>query len=147
MLAQKIAKQIIECFKKGNKLFCIGNGGSASQATHLVGELQGKFKLERKPLPAISLFDLASMTAIANDYNYKYIFSRPLEALGNAGDILVVLSTSGKSKNCLEAIKQANKDGLKVIEWPRRGVGSDKIQEYHLKLIHKVCELVEKAFI
>ena|SRR3990167_1120901 len=144
LTAKQIADEIVSCFENGHKLFAIGNGGSATMSSHLVGELQGKFEIKRKPLPAQTLFDLASMTAIANDYGYKYIFSRPLEALSGPGDILAVLSTSGKSKNCLEATKWAKKHGLVMIDWPRKGKGSAQIQEFQLKLIHDVCRKVEK---
>ena len=147
MSVQDIASDIIRCFKSGNKIFVIGNGGSATMSSHMVGELQGQFNYKRKPLPALSLFDLASMTAIANDLGYDKIFVRPLEALGKPGDILVTLSTSGKSKNILKAIKYAQKHNIKVIDWPRKGEKSFQIQENQLKEIHKVCGIVEKEFV
>ena len=125
----------------------IGNGGSATMASHMAGEFIGKFNYERKPLPAISLFDLAGLTAIANDLGYHNVFSRPLMALGKKGDILVALSTSGKSKNILKAIKWARNNGIKVIDWPRNGKNTANIQENQLRLIHRVCAKVEKHFI
>ena len=150
MGTKKIAEIIIEAFKSGNHLYIIGNGGSATMASHFVGELQGKYKQDRQPLPAISLFDLATMTAIANDTSYKYIFSRPLEALGKRKDVLIALSTSGESKNVLEAIRVAKRKGIKVIKFPTNdelGLTTDKTQERHLNMIHKLSNTIERAFI
>mgnify|MGYP001563448651 CR=1 FL=1 len=144
---RKIVQEIVQCFQSGGKIIVVGNGGSATMASHLAGEFIGKFEFQRKPLPAISLFDLSSLTAIANDYGYEYIFSRPLEALGKQGDILIILSTSGKSKNCLRAIQQAKKQYMTIIDWPRKGTSTAKIQEFQLKLIHDICREVEKYFV
>lgn len=148
MDAQNIADIIIECFNNGNKLLICGNGGSASQAMHFAAEFVSKFEHERVALPAIALTANAStITSIANDFGYKYVFSRQIEALGTGGDVLIVLSTSGKSKNCLEAIKTAPLFGIGVIDFPRQGKAVDEIQNYQLKLMHDVCRIVEKEFI
>lgn len=144
-MVDDIATKIIKCFKNNGKVLICGNGGSSTMASHFVGELMGKFEMERAPLPAISLFDLATITAIANDYSYDNIFSRQIEALGNKGDILITLSTSGKSKNILKAITQAQENGMEVIEAPRRGWSTARIQEYQLKWIHSVAREVEKG--
>ena len=141
-----IARKLIDCFNRGGKVIVIGNGGSAAMASHLVGELVGKFELKRKPLPAITLFDLATMTAIANDDSYENIFLRPLGALGKLGDILVVISTSGNSKNCLRSITQAKLMGLEAIDWPRSGESTAETQEIQLVEIHEVCRLIDKEF-
>lgn len=139
---------IIDTLKGGNKIMVCGNGGSATMSQHLVGELMGKFEHERQPLPAISLFDLATITAIANDYGYEHIFSRQIKALGNKGDVLITLSTSGKSKNVLEAISQAHKQGLIVVEAPiNQGLGTADIQLLQLDWIHNLCREIELEFI
>ena len=141
------AKTIIQAIRRGNKIICIGNGGSATMASHFAGELVGKYKYNRRALPAISLFDLASFTATANDFGYENVFVRQLGAFGNKGDILLALSTSGKSKNVLKAIKWAERHGLIVIDLERKGRDTPQIQENQLKLLHKIAEEVEKAFI
>lgn len=147
MTSQEIARTIIEAFKRGNKLLICGNGGSSTMASHFAGEFLGHFEKERKPLPAIALNDPAALTAIANDYGYKYVFSRQIEALGKEGDVLIGLSTSGRSKNILNAIITANLNKMIVIDFPREGIGAGNIQNFQLKLMHEVCRIVEQAFI
>ena len=100
-----------------------------------------------KALPALALNDSANLTAIANDRGYEYVFSRQVEALSKKNDILIALSTSGKSKNILNAIKQAKKQQVIVIDFPRKGISTGKIQNYQLQLMHEVCEFVEQEFI
>ena len=92
-----------------------GNGGSATQASHMVGELVGRFGFDRPALPAISLFDLATTTAVGNDYGYDDVFSRFVDGLGNANDVLFSISTSGNSKNCLKAMESAKKKNMLTI--------------------------------
>lgn len=157
------AKQaIIDSFENKGKLMTCGNGGSATQASHMVGELVGRFAFDRPSLPAISLFDLASTTAIGNDYGYEEIFSRFVNSLGNDNDILFSISTSGNSSNCLRAMELAKKKGVKNIALLGRDGGKMKeladvaiivpfsntplIQEIHLMIIHWLCEEVEKTF-
>ena len=154
--------KLVNCFKNQGKILICGNGGSATQASHMAGELIGRFKFDRPPLPAISLFDLAATTAIGNDYGYDRIFSRFVEALGKKGDILFSISTSGNSKNCLEAMKIAkNKKMINIALLGKYG-GKMKsladsnitiplndtpaIQEIHLMIIHYLCEETEKHF-
>lgn len=144
---QKQVKLIVSSINNRGKILVCGNGGSATMASHFVGELMGKFEHERRPLPAISLFDLATITAIANDYSYDKIFSRQIEALGVMGDILITLSTSGKSKNVLRAIKQAKKQKMEVIEAPIVGVTTATIQENQLVWLHDVARGVEEKFV
>lgn len=147
MEKEKIAKTIIYALKHGGKVIVCGNGGSAAESTHLVGEFLGKFEKDGRPLPAISLFDLASITAIANDYGYEYIFSRQLEALGRQEDVLVVLSTSGASPNVVQAIQTAKEKKMKVVRFPTRietGCSTAVTQEVHLELMHEVMRLVEQ---
>lgn len=144
---KEIAEKIIEAFRNGNKLFAIGNGGSAAQAQHFTAELVGKFAAERRALPAISLTtDTSALTAIANDYGYENVFVRQLEALGERGDVLLTLSTSGRSENVLKAISWAKNKGLVIIRLPRTGRNTAEIQENHLFMLHNIARIVEKAF-
>jgi len=115
-------------------------------ASHFVGELIGKYKLDRPAIPAIAPFDLACMTAIANDMGYENVFVRQLEALANPFDVLIALSTSGKSKNINNAIGWATRHGMYVIELRRRGKDTPSIQENQLKDLHKLAGLIEEAF-
>lgn len=141
----KISKQIVGCFKQGGKLLICGCGGLAAESSHFAGELVGKYKLDRPPLPAISLCnDCAIITAIANDYGFDHVFERQVQALGNKEDLLIALSTSGKSKSILRAITQAKKMGMAVLDWPRKGENTAQTQEIMLKEIHQVCKEVEK---
>ena len=142
-----ISKVLIRAFNSGNKVLIIGNGGSSMEAGHFAAELLGKFEMERKALPAISLSDnTAAMTAIANDYGYPLVFSRQIEALGKPGDVLVILSTSGKSANCLAAEHAARNIGMDIIKFPERGIlKTAECQELHLKLLHRICREVEET--
>ena len=139
--ARKIAKQIISCFRRGNSVYVCGNGGSATQSSHFVAE----FVNRKKPLPAYSLNDLATITAIANDKGYEHVFSMQITAYGKTGDLLIALSTSGKSKNVLKAMDQAREQGMVNIEFPRKGNNTGEIQDYQVKLMHQVVKLVEEA--
>lgn len=147
MVAKEIADIIIKAFKRGNKLLICGCGGSCAMASHFAGELVGKYKHDRKALPAIALNDSPIITAIGNDFSFDYVFSRQVEALGKKGDVLVTLSTSGKSPCVLEAIKVAKEMGLEVIEIPRQGYDTPRIQENQLAWVHQICEIAEEAFI
>ena len=150
MKTNEIAKSIIDCFKKGNKLLICGNGGSAAMAQHMAAELVGKYEYERKALPAIALTtDTSILTALSNDYKngFDFIFARQVQALGKEGDILILLSTSGKSQNCLNAWRIAIQLGIQTIDFPRKGKSTAKIQEYQLRLMHSIVRKVEKAFI
>lgn len=145
---KEVACKIIKCFKSGHKLLIIGNGGSAAEAQHMAGELVGKFRYTRKALPAIALTtDTSILTSILNDLGADMVFSRQVEALGQPGDILLTLSTSGRSFNVLEAARTAEEMGLQVINLSMEGKDTPDIQERQLKLIHKISGLVEKAFI
>lgn len=155
-----LSDEIISCFKNGGKLVLCGNGGSASDAMHFAGEIIGRFQKERSAFPAVVLnADVATMTAIANDYGYDNVFSRQAEAHLTNKDIFIGISTSGNSKNVLEAIKIAKskgsktaallgKDGGKIsnlVDFPiivKHNVTA-RVQECHICLIHIICELVE----
>lgn len=144
---EEIADKIIKCVRNGGKILICGNGGSAAEAHHWVGEFLGKYKLEGEPIPAISLLDISTITSIANDYSYDFIFSRQISALGEAGDILITLSTSGRSKNIYAARAMAFVKKMIIIEMPTNNqldTTTDQTQETHLHMIHQVMELVEK---
>src|SRR5436190_11414547 len=100
----------------GKKVLLCGNGGSAADAQHIAAELVGRFVVERKPLPAIALTtDTSALTSIGNDYGYERVFSRQVEALGNPGDVLVAITTSGSSPNVIAAVAAARELGMKII--------------------------------
>ena len=160
---QNVILQASEILKKaildGNKILFCGNGGSASDSNHLAAEFISRFKKERTSMAAISLSANNSIiTAIANDYSYENVFSRQIEGLGNENDVLVAISTSGKSKNVLKAIEQAKKQGLKTIfltgvnkttaqvdlEINAPSEITCEIQEMHIALGHIICEIIEK---
>src|SRR3990167_1708599 len=130
MTIREIVNLLVRCFENGNKVLICGNGGSAAQSQHMAAELMGRFELDRPPLPAIALStDTSFLTAWANDVSF--------------GDVLIVFSTSGKSRNCLLAISQATVQKMEVIDWPREGQGTANIQESQLKSMHLVCREVE----
>jgi D-sedoheptulose 7-phosphate isomerase len=157
---REAAGAIVASYRKDGKLLLCGNGGSAADAQHIAGELTGRFLKERPPWPAVALHTNTSLlTAIANDYGAEYVFSRQVEALGRPGDVLWVLSTSGRSKNCIEAMRAARSKGLRTLAF----VGGDggeikqladicvqvpssctpRVQEAHITLAHIICEMVE----
>lgn len=162
-LSEKIEEsinEIIKCFKRGNKIIIFGNGGSAADAQHIVAEFIGRFQKERKGLPAISLTtDSSIITSLANDYSYDIVFSRQCESLVSKGDIVMGISTSGKSKNVEEGIKTAKKRGAITIGLLGGDGGTIKnvadisivvpstntarIQEVHRVIYHIICDVVE----
>lgn len=147
MSPEAIAGILVNAFKNGNKLLVAGNGGSCAEADHLAGELICKFKKERPALPAISLNNPPVLTAISNDYGFTFVFRRQVEALGKKGDVLITLTTSGHSANIIWAEDKAKELGMKVIRFPTNketGLDTAGTQELHLKLIHSVCEIVER---
>ena len=159
---EKIAKLCIAAYKNGNKILVCGNGGSASDAQHMVGELVGRYLMERSGIPAVALnANTTVLTALANDYDYNKIFAKQVKALGQGGDILFGISTSGNSSNVNNAFEVAKKMGIKTVGLTGRNGGkmrdnsdfllnvpSDKtprIQEMHIMLIHIICGLIEKG--
>lgn len=147
MDAKAIADILINAFKSGNKLLICGNGGSAAQAQHFAGELVGKYTRWHKALPAIALTtDTSILTAMGNDLGQQTIFARQVEALGKPGDVLITISTSGKSVNLLNAAAIARNHSIIVIDLPRQGKETPRIQEYQLRVIHDICQYVEEAF-
>jgi D-sedoheptulose 7-phosphate isomerase len=159
---EKCAVLISRALKNQYTIFWCGNGGSAAESSHLAVELIGRFKDNRRSLPSLSLnADTAAITCIANDFGYEEIFARQLEGLGKQGDVLVVLSTSGKSENILKVLQKAKSMGITSIALLGKGGGqavilSDyaivieseetaRIQEMHLLLGHTFCEYAEIA--
>jgi D-sedoheptulose 7-phosphate isomerase len=151
---------LVSCFRAGGKLLLFGNGGSAADAQHMAAELVGRFLLDRPPLPAIALTtDTSALTAIANDYGFEHVFSRQVEALGDAGDATLAISTSGASPNVLTAVRTARTKGLHTIALVGPG-GSElesladvvvvvdaegpAIQEGQLTVEHALCAAVEE---
>ena len=148
MSKRQIVKKIITCFEKGGKLLIFGNGGSAAMAQHMAAEFMCKFEHDRRPLPAIALTtDTSCLTAIANDYEFESVFARQVWALGKEEDIVIGLSTSGKSRNVISAYVRADKMYIDVIDFPRKGRTTAKIQEYQLHLMHDIVREVEKHFL
>jgi len=158
---EKSSKILADCFRRGNKLLICGNGGSLCDAMHFAEELTGYYREKRAALPAIALSEPGHLTCVGNDVGYEYVFSRGVEAYGKAGDVLVVLTTSGNSMNLIPAVKMAKMRGLKTIaflgktggklkgeadlEWIVSGFAwSDRIQEAHMTAIHIIIEQVEK---
>jgi len=159
---EKATGLLIETLKNGNKILVAGNGGSSADSQHLVGELVGRFLKERKALPGIALTTNTSiLTAIGNDYSFQMVFSRQLEALGNRGDTLIVISTSGNAENLISAVNTAKSLSIKTIgllgyNGGRLGSLVDipiivrlnstpRIQEIHIIIIHTICQLIEFA--
>src|SRR3990167_2179616 len=145
MTAQEIVSLLVKCFENGNKVLICGNGGSAAQSQHMAAELMGRFELDRPPLPAIALStDTSFLTAWSNDVSFGEIFQRQIQALGKPGDVLIVFSTSGKSRNCLLAIAQAKTQDLEIVDWPRGEKTTAHTQEKQLSQMHNVVRAVEK---
>jgi len=158
---EKAAKIIISTFKNGDAIYSCGNGGSMSDSIHFAEELTGRFRKDRAGLPATAICDPGHISCVANDLGYEYIFSRYLEAKARSGDCLLVISTSGTSKNIIKAIEYAKENNLTIISLTGRAnspaggqtevdiaVGycesSDRIQELHIKVIHIIIELIER---
>jgi len=158
---EKAAIAIINSFKDGGKLLIFGNGGSAADSQHIAAELVGRFKMQRNGLPAIALTtDTSALTAIANDYGYDVVFSRQIEALGAKGDVALGISTSGNSKNVIEAFKKAKALGIKTIALAGSDGGKMKseadisiivaskdtprVQESQGMIGHILCALIEE---
>jgi len=157
----KVSQEIIEAFKRDNKVLLCGNGGSAADAQHISAELSGRFYKDRKPLFAEALHvNTSYLTAVANDYSFDDVFARLVEGMGRKGDILIGLSTSGNSKNVINAVKKAKEIGMitvgltgeeggelkKYVDYLINVPSKDtpRIQEAHILVGHIICEIVEK---
>ena len=161
----KAGEALAQALKSGKKALACGNGGSAADCQHFAAELVGRFERERPGLPGIALTtDTSALTAIANDYDFDRVFSKQVEALGQEGDFLLAISTSGNSRNCIEAIKAAQAKNLSVIALTGRDGGAMgkmlrprdfhlnvahprtmRVQEIHLLAIHCLCEVVDNV--
>jgi D-sedoheptulose 7-phosphate isomerase len=154
-------KLLAGVFSAGGRAFACGNGGSMCDAMHFAEELSGKYRLDRRALPAIAISDAGHLTCVGNDYGYEQVFSRYVEAHARKGDCLVAISTSGTSRNVVAAAEKAKAQGVKVIALtghPDMPLGaladieictpvgrfSDRIQELHIKVVHILIELVER---
>ena len=159
---ESAANSIVPALKAGGKVLVFGNGGSAADSQHMAAELVGRFKKERRGIPAIALTtNTSTLTALSNDYGYDKSFERQLEAFGKKGDIAIGISTSGNAKNVINAVRLAKKIGLTTIALTGKGGGplaleselsiiidSDdtaRIQEAHIVVIHILCELIEDS--
>jgi D-sedoheptulose 7-phosphate isomerase len=158
---EEASKAIVESVKGGGKVISCGNGGSHCDAMHFAEELTGKYREPRKAIPAICISDPSHISCVSNDYGYEFVFSRYLEALGNKGDVLLGISTSGNSANIIRAAQTAKEKGMKVIILSGKDGGklapladieirvphfgyADRIQEIHIKIIHILMLLIEK---
>lgn len=156
------AQKMIDAIQNGKKIIACGNGGSHCDAMHFAEELSGKYRNDRPALPAIAISDSGHITCVGNDYGFDYIFSRFLEAIGQEGDILVGISTSGNSANVLKAFEIAKQKNITTIALTGRDGGklahladfeirvphfgyADRIQEIHIKIIHIWIGLIEKG--
>jgi len=161
---QKTIEIITKCLKNNGKIILMGNGGSAADSQHFAAELIGRFKHERRSLPAISLTtDTSIITALSNDYSVDVIFSRQCEALVDKKDTVIAISTSGKSKNVINAVKTSKNKGAKIISMIGKNTdqlsefsdivlsvpseSTPQIQEVHRILMHIICEIVEEKFV
>jgi D-sedoheptulose 7-phosphate isomerase len=162
--ARKIAEAIISALRHGHKLLIVGNGGSAADAQHIAAEIVGRYKKDRPAYAAIALTtDTSALTAISNDFGYDKVFARQVEGLGARGDVLLALSTSGRSPNILAALRTAHQRGLVTIGFTGSKGGalgtvcdhvlvapSDDtavIQQIHLTVCHGICEEIELALL
>jgi D-sedoheptulose 7-phosphate isomerase len=153
---------LVTAFRARRRVFSCGNGGSMCDAMHFAEELSGRFRGDRPPLAAVAISDPAHLTCTANDYGFEQVFARYVEAHGNPGDVLVAISTSGKSPNVLAAATRAKAHGLSVVALTGTagsllaahadveictpvGRYSDRIQELHIKVLHILIELVERS--
>lgn len=151
----------VTAIRNGGKIISCGNGGSMCDAMHFAEELSGRYRDDRRGLPAVSISDPSHLSCVGNDYGFAYVFSRYVEALGGANDVLLAISTSGNSENVLNAIEAARKKGMKVIGLTGKSGGkmaafcdveiraphseyADRAQEIHIKVIHTLIDHIEK---
>ncbi|MEO1053559.1 MAG: D-sedoheptulose 7-phosphate isomerase [Bacteroidota bacterium] len=158
---EQAAQMLAKAMQSGGKAISCGNGGSHCDAMHFAEELTGRYRENRKALPAIAISDVSHVSCVGNDYGYDYIFSRFIEGVGTKSDVLFAISTSGNSKNVIEAVRAARDKGMKVIILSGKDGGqlagqadieirvphmgfADRIQEIHIKIIHIIILLIEE---
>lgn len=157
---EKIAQELALAYKNGKKSLIAGNGGSNCDAMHFAEEFTGRFRKDRRALPSISISDSSHITCVGNDYGFDFIFAKGVEAFGQEGDFFFGISTSGNSKNIIEAVKSAKEKNLKTVallgkdggklkgvcdyEFIIHGETSDRIQEVHMMILHIIIEGVER---
>lgn len=144
---QRAAAFCLESLKSGHKLMVCGNGGSAAEAQHLVGELMGRYKANRRSWPAVALnADSVTLTCIANDYAYEDVFARQIEGLGRPGDVLVVFSTSGNSPNILRGLEAAHKLSIRTIGFlGNRGGQAGELTDLSLTVEHRCTARIQEG--
>lgn len=157
---EKAGDIMVKAIKSGKKIISCGNGGSLCDAMHFAEELSGRFRDDRAALPAISISDPGHISCVSNDYGYNFVFSRFVEGLGNEGDVLLAISTSGNSANVLKAAEVAISKGIKVVALTGKDGGqlagkcdvelraplsryADRVQEIHIKIIHSLIQYIE----
>lgn len=157
---EKTAEALAETFNNGNKVLICGNGGSNCDALHFAEEFTGRFRGDRRALPAIAISESSHITCVGNDYGFDYVFSRGVEAYGKPGDMFIGISTSGNSGNVIKAVEAAKKIGMKTCvllgkdggklkgmcdyEFIIPGKTSDRVQEIHMMILHIIIEGVER---
>lgn len=161
---EEASELIITALKNNGKIVSCGNGGSMCDAMHFAEELSGSFRHKRKAIPAIAISDPSHITCTANDFGYDYIFSRFIEALGTENDVLLAITTSGNSKNIIEAVRAAREKNMKIIALTGKNGGkvkdmvdieirapyseySDRTQEIHIKVIHSIINYIENVIV
>lgn len=161
---QQAAELLAASFKQGGKVLSCGNGGSHCDAMHFAEELTGRYREDRPAYPAIAISDVSHLSCVSNDFGYDHVFSRYIEAVGQNGDVLLGISTSGNSANIIRAIAAARAKGMKVISLTGKDGGkmvgtadveirvphfgyADRIQEIHIKIIHILILLIEKEMV
>jgi D-sedoheptulose 7-phosphate isomerase len=159
---ENAARCLVDALQKGHKIIACGNGGSHCDAMHFAEELSGRYRENRPALAAMAISDPSHISCVSNDFGYNYVFSRFIEGLGSAGDVLLGISTSGNSQNIIEAVKAAQSKGMSVVLLTGKDGGqlatfdnvfevrvdhlgyADRIQEIHIKVIHILIQLIEK---
>ena len=158
---ERAGNLLVEAIRSDGKIISCGNGGSMCDAMHFAEELSGRYRNDRKALPAMSISDPTHLSCVGNDYGYEFVFSRMVEAMGRKGDVLFAISTSGNSANVLRAIESAKKQGMKVIGLTGKDGGqmaslcdveirapkseyADRAQEIHIKVIHSLIDFIER---
>jgi D-sedoheptulose 7-phosphate isomerase len=158
---EKAGNLMVDAIRSKGKVISCGNGGSMADAMHFAEEMTGRFRDDRKALPAISISDPTHLSCVSNDYGYEHVFSRFVEAIGNDGDVLLAISTSGNSENVVRAAKVALEKGMKVVALTGKDGGqlaaladveirapksqyADRVQEIHIKVIHSLIDHIER---